>query len=64
MSRSNHPTKRNKLSKYYKYKWWMKHGDKSVRKFLEKRFRQKTKLAIHHDKDKPTKPEDPKWIWW
>ena len=65
MSKSNEPTKYNRnIHPYWKYGWWAKHGDKDVRRQLEKRFRRATKRAIFNEKPCPTKPDDPKWIWW
>jgi len=49
---------------YWKYRWWLKHGDAETRRLHNRSFRRKAKQVIHHGKEPPKWVRDLPWIWW
>lgn len=49
---------------YWKYRWWLKHGDSDTRRRHNRRRRAQAKNALHHGKEMPKEVRDLPWIWW
>jgi len=49
---------------YWKYDWWMKHGDAETRRLHNRSFRRKVRQAVYNDREPPKWVRDLPWIWW
>jgi hypothetical protein len=49
---------------YWKYRWWLKHGDSETRRLHNRRLRRRCNLAVYLGKEPPEWVRDLPWIWW
>lgn len=55
---------RHRNAPYWKYGWWLKHGNSDTRRRHNRRFRRRCNQAVYEDKDPPKWVRDLPWIWW
>lgn len=49
---------------YWKYQWWLKHGNSATRRDYNRRDRRRNKLRVRAGKDPIPWRRYLPWIWW
>lgn len=49
---------------YWKYRWWLKHGNSDTRRRHNRMRRAKAKQALRRGRDAPREVRYLPWIWW